>query len=238
MTNYCNLAKANFDAVYARAWSTNLGGGLFWQYPENASKNACVNGPGADAAYLLYQIYGDANYLDKATNIYYWERSVLFNAGSGAIYDNIATNGVVSSWSSTYNQGTFIGAADFLGQTNDAALAANYTMMDLTSGGLLPQYGIAGNNSGFNAIFLRWMARYMKNRNLQSTYEPWLQLNAAAAWNGRRADQLSWCQWPQPTPAGTNFYSWDCISSFEALQAANSDSHGLHRLLAARFHER
>jgi hypothetical protein len=221
MTNYCNLAKANFDAVYARAWSTNLGGGLFWQYPENASKNACVNGPGADAAYLLYQIYGDANYLDKATNIYYWERSVLFNAGSGAIYDNIATNGVVSSWSSTYNQGTFIGAADFLGQTNDAALAANYTMMDLTSGGLLPQYGIAGNNSGFNAIFLRWMARYMKNRNLQSTYEPWLQLNAAAAWNGRRADQLSWCQWPQPTPAGTNFYSWDCISSFEALQAAN-----------------
>ena len=219
-TNYCNIAKANFDACYARAWSTNLGGGLYWQYPNNASKNACVNGPGAIAAYLLYQIYGDTNYWNKATNLYYWEHSVLFNAGTGAIYDNIGTNGVLSYWSSTYNQGTFIGAANFIGQTNDAALAANYTMMNLTSGGILPQYGIAGNNSGFNAIFLRWLTRFMVNHNLQSIYEPWLQLNATAAWNSRRNDNLSWCQWPQPSPVGTNFYSWDCISSFEALQSA------------------
>lgn len=219
-TNYCKLAKTNFDACYARAWDTNLGGGLYWS-TDNASKNACVNGPAAIAAYLLYQIYGDTNYWNKATNIYYWERSVLFNAGSGAIYDNIGTNGVLSTWASTYNQGTFIGAANFIGQTNDATLAANFTMMNLTSGGILPQYGIAGNNSGFNAIFLRWMTRFMKSRNLQSLYEPWLQTNATAAWNARRSDNLSWCQWPLPSPAGTNFYSWDCISSFEALQAAN-----------------
>ncbi len=222
MTNYCNLAKADFDAVYARAWSTNLGGGLYWQYPENAGKNACVNGPGAIAAYLLYQIYGDTNYWNKATNMYYWERSVLFNAGTGAIYDNISTNGAVDTWSSTYNQGTFIGAANFLGQTNDATLAAAYTMASMTGGGVLPEYGIAGNNSGFNAIFLRWMVRYMRSHSLQSAYEPWLQANATAAWNMRRtADNLSWCQWLQTSPAGTNFYSWDCISSLEALQAAN-----------------
>ena len=222
MTNYCNLAKADFDAVYARAWSTNLGGGLYWQYPENASKNACVNGPGAIAAYLLYQIYGDTNYWNKATNIYYWERAVLFNAGNGAIADNIGTNGTVNGGATTYNQGTFIGAADFLGQTNDAALTAAFTMASMTTSEILPQYGIAGNNSGFNAIFLRWVARFMKNHNLQAIYEPWLQANATAAWNMRRtADNLSWCQWLQPSPAGTNFYAWDCISSFAALQAAN-----------------
>jgi len=222
MTNYCNLAKADFDAVYARAWSTNLGGGLYWEYPENAGKNACVNGPGAIAAYLLYQIYGDTNYWNKATNIYYWERSVLFNAGTGAIFDNISTNGAVDTWSSTYNQGTFIGAANFLAQTNDATLAAAFTMTSLTSSQVLPEYGIAGNNSGFNAIFLRWMTRFMRNHNSQSTYELWLQANAEAAWNMRRMrDNLSWCQWLQPSPSGTNFYSWDCISSFEALQAAN-----------------
>ena len=221
-TNYCALAKANFDAVYARGWDTNLGGGLYWRDSDRASKNACVNGPGACAASLLYQIYGDPSYLAKATNIYYWERSVLFNTNTGAIYDNIGTNGVISTWSSTYNQGTFLGAANFLGQTNDAQLAVNYTMMDMTSGGILPEYGIAGNNSGFNAIFLRWMVRFMKNRNLQSLYEPWLQTNAVAAWNERRtSDNLSWCQWLQPSPGGTNFYSWDCISSFSALQAAN-----------------
>jgi hypothetical protein len=94
-------------------------------------------------------------------------------------------------------------------------------MMNLTTGGILPQYGIAGNNSGFNAIFLRWMTRFVKSRSLQSIYEPWLQNNAVAAWNARGSDNLSWCQWPLPSPVGTNFYSWDCISSFEALQAGN-----------------
>jgi hypothetical protein len=217
---YCSLAKANFDACFARAWSTNLGGGLYWLYPDNASKNACVNGPGSIAASLMYKIYGTANYWNDASNIYTWEHAVLFNSNSGAIYDNIGTNGAISTWSSTYNQGTFIGAANFLGRTNDAALSANFTMMNLTTGGILPQYGIAGNNSGFNDIYLRWFVRYMLDHNLQSLYEPWLQLNATAAWNSRRADNLSWCQWPLSSPPMTNFYSWDCLSSFEALEAA------------------
>lgn len=216
---YCAVAKANFDAVYSRAWDNVLGGGLYWT-TDKGSKNACVNGPGACAASVLYQIYGDAAYSTKASNIYQWERSVLYNATSGAIADNIGTNGVISYWASTYNQGTFIGAANFLGLTNDAALAANYTMMNMSGGGLLPEYGIAGNNSGFNAIFLRWLMRFMRDRNLQGTYEPWLQLNANAAWNLRRADNLSWCQWHSKTPMGTNFYSWDCISSFSAVMAA------------------
>ena len=220
MTNYCNVAKANFDAAYARAWDTALGGGLYWTSADQ-SKNACVNGPGAMAAYLLYQIYNDTNYWNKATNVYYWERAVLFNAGNGAIYDNIGTNGAISTWSSTYNQGTFLGAANFLGQTNDATLAARFTRLNLTSGGVLPQYGIGGNNAGFNAIFLRWLNRFIRDRNLQSSYEPWLQTNAIAAWNARRADNLSWCQWPTPSPVGTNLFSWDGIASVEALLAAD-----------------
>ncbi len=220
-TNYYAVAKANFDACYARAYDTNLGGGLYWS-TGNFSKNAAVEGPAAIAAYLLYQVLGDTNYYSKATNIYFWERKVLFNTNNGAIYDNIGTNGVINGGSLTYNQGTFIGAANYLGQTNDARLAANFTMLNLTSGGILPQYGIAGNNSGFNAIFLRWMMRYMKNRNLEGTYETWFQRNAAAAWSLRRApDNLSWCQWLQPSPLGTNFYAWDCIASYEALQMAD-----------------
>ena len=216
---YCDIAKANFDACYARAYDNTLGGGLYWDTAD-ASKNACVNGPASIAASLLYRIYGDTTYLTKASNLYSWERSVLFNTNSGAIYDNITTSGTLNTWSSTYNQGTFIGAANFLGQTNDAALAANFTMMHLTREGILPEYGIAGNNSGFNAIFLRWLTRFMRDRKLQTIYEPWLQQNAAAAWNVRRADNLSWCQWREPSPSGTNFYAWDCISSFEALLAA------------------
>lgn len=219
-TNYCAIAKANFDMVYARGWDTNLGGGLYWLYPNNASKNACVNGPGAIAAGLLFQYYGDANYFIKATNIYAWERAVLYNPATGRIYDNINTNGHVDQTPTTYNQGTFIGAADFLNQTNDALLAATYTMNSMGGAGFMPQYGIAQNNSIFNSIFIRWMARFMKNRGVQAPYQNWLQNQANAAWNGRRTnDSLSWCQWPQVTPRGTNFYSYDCISSFEAMLA-------------------
>ncbi len=218
-SNYIAIAKSNFDMCYARAWDTALGGGLYWR-TDNASKNACVNGPGSIAASLLYQVYGDVGYSNKAAAIYAWQRSVLFNANTGSVADNIGTNGVVNGGATTYNQGTHIGAAHFLGFTNDAALAANFTMLNMTSSGLLPQYGIDGNNSGFNAIFLRWLKRYARDRNLDGIYQPWLQRNANAAWTGRRADNLSWCQWQQPTPMGTNFYAWDCISSFQVMNAA------------------
>ncbi len=221
-SNYCNLAKVNFDACYARAYDTNLGGGLYWLYPDNASKNACINGPASIAAYLLYQIYGDTNYYSKATNIFAWERAKLFNTNNGVVADNMTIDGKVNGGATTYNQGTFLGAAHFLGQTNDARLAANQVMMSMTTGGILPEYGIANNNSGFNAIFLRWLVRFMKDRKLQNLYGPWLQTNAVAAWNLRRtSDNLSWCQWRQPTPAGTNFESWDCLSSLSILQAAD-----------------
>ena len=212
------IARWNFDRVFARAWDTNLDGGLYWT-TTNDTKNACVNGPGGIAAFLLYQIYGDASYLKKADSIFKWERSVLFDLKTGAVSDSISLHGRIHTWTSTYNQGTFIGLANFLGQTNDATLAANYTRNHLTSSGILPQYGIAGNNSGFNAIFFRWMVRFMRDRGLQSTYQSWLQANANAAWNVRRiTDGLSWCQWQQPTPKETNLHSWDCISSLEALQ--------------------
>jgi len=229
-----DIARWNFDMVYARAWDTNLGGGLYWT-TTNQSKNACVNGPAGIAACLLYQICGETSYLTTASNIFKWERSVLFNPDTGAVADSIGLHGRIHSWTSTYNQGTFIGLANFLGQTNDAMLAANYTKNHLTSSGILPQYGIAGNNSGFNAIFFRWMARFVRDHGLQSTYEPWLQSNAAAAWNIRRSsDGLSWCQWQQQTPTGTNLHSWDCIASLEALQMMASPPNASSAVIAPR----
>jgi predicted alpha-1,6-mannanase (GH76 family) len=213
------VAKANFDMVYARAWDDQIGGGLWWT-TKNDTKNACVNGPGAIAAYLLYQSLGDAEYLTKANQIYDWERSNLFVADTGKVFDAERTNGIPHGGATTYNQGTFIGAANFLGRTNDASLAADYTMHKMSKDGLLPQYGQTGNNSGFNAIFLRWLVKFMKDRGLQSRYQSWLQQNAEAAWNVRRpSDNLSWCQWKQPTPEGTNLTSWGCVSSVEAVLA-------------------
>jgi predicted alpha-1,6-mannanase (GH76 family) len=205
-------AKTNFDMCFARAWSTNLGGGLWWK-TSNLSKNACVNGPAAIAAYLLYQISGDSNYLSKSKSAYEWEHANLFDPGTGQIWDSKNHHGEVDRKIFTYNLGTFVGAANFLGQTNDAKRAADFTEKILCCDGVMPGYGQVGDGGGFNGICARWMARFMRDRGLQSSYEKWLQANADAAWEMRRAaDNLSWSRWAQPTPDGP-LHSWACSSS-------------------------
>ncbi|HXI71761.1 MAG TPA: glycoside hydrolase family 76 protein [Verrucomicrobiae bacterium] len=216
-TGYRDVAKENFDLCFARAWSTNLGGGLWWKI-SNLTKNSCVNCPAAIAAYLLYQAGGDTNYLTKAENLYRWERSALFDASTGQVYDNIESNGDKDERSFSYNQGTFIGMANFLGHTNEAILAADYTKNELCRGGILPGYKESGDAGGFNGICARWLARFMKARGLQSRYQSWLQNNADIAWENRRtSDNLSWSRWNHPTPEGL-LYSWSCSSSVVMLQ--------------------
>jgi hypothetical protein len=226
-TSFRDRAKANFDLMYARAWDSNLGGGLWWTTGKT-SKNSCVNGPGAIAAYLLSQILGDSSYLTKAQNIYNWERATLFNSSTGAVADSISSGGVVNwSWIFTYNQGTFIGAANYLGHVADATLAANHTKNNLCTGGILPDSGDNGDGGGFNGIFLRWMVKFMKDRALQGSYQAWLQQNANAAWNVRRSpDNLSWCNWRSLTPTGTR-YSFGCVNSVIALQLIPADGEGV-----------
>jgi predicted alpha-1,6-mannanase (GH76 family) len=214
---YLKAAKTNFDMCYGRAWSADLGGGLWWK-TSKLSKNACVNGPGAIAAYLLYQDCGEAGYLAKARDLYQWERATLYNPATGAVHDNLNLRGRVEGKLFTYNQGTFIGAANFLGYTNDAQRAADFTKRVLCHGGLMPSYGQDGDGGGFNGICARWLAKYMKDRGAQAAYLKWLQANAQAAWQAARpADGLSWSRWSEPTPAG-QLNSWACSSSVVILQ--------------------
>ncbi len=158
-----DVARLNFDACYARAVSSDLGGGLWWK-TNNQSKNACVNGPAAIAAALLGRGTGDGKYLATATNLFLWERATLFDPATGRIADSIRRDGRVARFALTYNQGTFVGAANLLGYTNDALLAATFTMNQLCRDGFLPAGGEKGDGGGFNGIGVRWIARYMKER--------------------------------------------------------------------------
>jgi predicted alpha-1,6-mannanase (GH76 family) len=86
-TTFRDVAKTNWDGMYNRAWDTNyFGGGLFWRQSDKASKNACVEGPATIAACYLYNIFGDTNYLNKAQAIYAFNRQVLMNTGTGAVF--------------------------------------------------------------------------------------------------------------------------------------------------------
>ena len=212
-----DVARTNFDLCYARAASTNLGGGLWWKVGV-PSKNACVNGPGSIAAFLLGRATGEDTYFTIATNLFLWERATLFEPATGRVFDNIHVNGRVGRFALTYNQGTFVGAANLLGYTNEARLAATFTMNQLCRDGYLPAAGENGDGGGFNGIGVRWIVQFMKDHGEHATFEPWLQKNAEAAWQGRRAsDNLSWCRWPEPTPPGPRF-SWGCSSAVVLLQ--------------------
>ena len=214
---FLEVARANFDLCYARAASSDLGGGLWWKV-DNRSKNACVNGPGAIAAFLLGKATKNDDYTAKAKALFEWERATLFDATTGRVADNIQLDGRVSRMALTYNQGTFVGAATLLGHKDDAKLAATFTMNNLCRDGYLPPGGEGGDGGGFNGIGVRWIARFMVEHGEQATFEPWLQKNAAAAWQARRAsDNLSWCRWPQPTPDDSRS-SWGCSNAVVILQ--------------------
>jgi len=221
-TAFRTIAKSNFDRMFARAWNPARGT-LYWT-TKNTSYNSCIECPAGIAACLLSRALRDDSYLSKAQDLFAWEKTHLFDASTGAVQDAVDTRGRVGTWSSTYNQGTFVGLANFLGDTASAKLAADYTRDHLgkpTASGcqIMPEYGAGGgNNSGLNSIGLRWIAKFMQDRRLQSAYLPWLQANADTAWAVRRAeDNLSWCQWLQQTPSGV-LHSWDCINSVVALQ--------------------
>ena len=124
---------------------------------------------------------------------------MLFQTNSGAIYDGLNLDNTYNTWASTYNQGTFIGAANFLHQATglpfyyqDAILAAKYTQNSIASAGILPEYPSNSDLSGFTGIFARWMARFAKDQNLWPAFGPWLTLNANAAWNVRNSSNLGW----------------------------------------------
>jgi predicted alpha-1,6-mannanase (GH76 family) len=239
-TVFRDLAKHHFDEVYDRAWDSTLGGGFYWS-TNNASKNACVNGPAAIAACYLSEIYGDKSYLVKAKALYAWERNTLFNPTNGAVRDNIGTNGRIARVTFTYNEGTLIGAANYLykltGDTNyfnDALLAANFTRDRLSHGKNLPAASPQGDAGGFNEIFLRWMARFADDNNLWPQFYGWLADNANAAWNVRRADNLSWGNWDLPTPDG-KLDSWACSDTVVILQVVPPKQPATGEKAARRF---
>jgi hypothetical protein len=193
-TAYSNTAKRSFDWLYSTQWDMTLGGGIWWKNNERGSKNACSNGPAANAALNLYEIYKDNAYLDKAKAIYKWERGALFNANSGSIADNMRANGSVGGGALFYNQGTFLGPAFRLfkitGDSSyyrDAIKAIDYVKNNMSNRttGILNNGGYTGDGATFLVIFIRNMMDVIRVGK-QKQYLDWMVLNAETAWKNRR----------------------------------------------------
>jgi len=208
---FANISKSNFDMMYARAWDTQLGGGLWWTTAKT-SKNSAVQGPAAIVAYRLYQYTGTSSYLTKAQNINNWQKATLYESATGKIYDKINANGTLVTAATTYNQGTFMGGCFYLGDNANKTKAGNFVKNHWGT-----NMAVNGQNmdfGGFNGICLRWM-------RISGYDVAYRRAVANNAWSKRRtSDNLCWNAWNAVTPSGT-LYSWDCSSMVCALMNVN-----------------
>ncbi len=217
---YLQQAQKHFNLVFDRAWSEDLGGGLFWRI-ENKTKNSCINCPAVIAACLLGEATKNKDYYDKAIRIYTWEIENLFGA-TGAVFDAYDLEKGINNWCSTYNQGTFIGAAmklyQYTGEESylqDAKLAADYTVNTMFSGQVMNTEGDGNDLPGFKGILARWMGKFIRECD-QEQYTEWYTKNAITAWNNQNSKGIMWTL--LNTKTEDSFHSaWGCSAAVSVL---------------------
>lgn len=233
--DYLTAARHNLDLALARGWSSDLDGGLWWTTARH-EKNACVNVPAAVAACLLVVALEAPGYLEWAQRLYAWTRKQLYDPPSGRVCDRLELadgDPLLVRDASTYNQGTFIGAADLLGRltgdrayAEDAAQALAFARRELTRDGVLRGEGEGSDGGGFKGIFARYAVRFVRHHGLADD-EAWLQRNAQAAWRRHDARGLIPQEWTGPAPAappapasrrGHGPAAWDASSAVVLLQ--------------------
>jgi predicted alpha-1,6-mannanase (GH76 family) len=206
--NYLTIAKNNYDWMYARALLP--GGTLRWkQSPAgNRGSNSCINGPAEVAACYLGIATGEESYFEKAKNLYAKQRQVLYDPNTGKVFDSGSWNEagtaftVGNGWVSTYNQGTFLGAALMLYNhygtaqyKNDAHKIVEWTRNDLcNSQGVVRVCGSGDDLQGFKGILMRYLRRYVVDLAVPEKVE-WLQRNALQAYNNRNSQGIIWTAW-------------------------------------------
>jgi len=207
--SYRDKAKEQFDKMYTRAFNYSYGGGMLWYYTKT-TKNACINGPSMVACCYLAQATSDSTYYDKAISLYTWSKLYLFDAATGKLNDNVDLDKKtgqlkISTWSSTYNQGTYLGAATMLYKyTKEASYLAEaqkiaaYTRDNMYNGKVMNNEDNGNDLPGFKGIFARYARMYTIELNKTDLVE-WLQLNARVAYNNRNSQNLINTKWATRT---------------------------------------
>ena len=224
---YLEKAKDQFDKMYSRAFSNKYGGGLTW-YQTKTSKNSCINGPAMVACCYLARATGDSTYYSKAIALYTWSKLYLFNAVTGKINDNVDLDKKtgqlkISTWSSTYNQGTYLGAAVMLykytgeaSYLSEAQKIALYTRDNMYKSKVMNNEDNGNDLPGFKGIFARYARMYTVELNKPDLIE-WLQLNAKVAYNNRNSRDLIQTKWATRTGETLPKSAFGCSTAVSLL---------------------
>ncbi len=216
---YINKAKEQFDKMYARAIHDN-GNWLTWKQGISGT-NSCINGPAIVACNYLAQATGDNGYYTKAISLYNWSKNNLFEPGTGKVYDN-NDNGTINNWSSTYNQGSYLGASVMLyNYTKDqsyltiADKIAQYTKVNMYNSGVINNEE-GTDLEGFKGILMRYARKYIIDCN-RADYISWLQLNARVAFNNRNTENIISTLWSRRTAEATYYKAFSASTAMSLL---------------------
>jgi len=224
---YLDKAKDQFDKMYARAFNNTYGGGLIW-YQTKTTKNSCINGPAMVACCYLARATGDSTYYDKAIALYTWSKVYLFDAATGKLNDNVDLDKKtgqlkVSTWSSTYNQGTYLGAAVMLykytkeaSYLSEAQRIAVYARDKMYNSKVMNNEDNGNDLPGFKGIFARYARMYTVELNKTDLVE-WLQLNCKVAYNNRNSQNLIHTKWATRTPEIKPKSAFGCSTAVSLL---------------------
>jgi len=204
--SYRTYAKANFDRMYKRA-QVYPEGMLRWCEGKDGT-NSCINGPAIVAACYLYEALGDSAYLDKAKATYAGQRAHLFVPSSGRVYDSgLWSNNtfkVGNEWSSTYNQGTMLGAAvklwritgeeQYLKDARNVYQWSYQNLTEKTTRVINVCQTVDGDLCGFKGIFMRY-ARLFAEEDDRPDVLDWIAANALYAYQNRNSKGVIWSKW-------------------------------------------
>ena len=225
--SYLDKAKEQFDKMYARAFDYTYGGGMLWYYTKT-TKNACINGPSMVACCYLAQATGDSTYYNKAISLYTWSKLYLFDAATGKVNDNVDSDKEtgqlkISTWSSTYNQGTYLGAATMLykytkeaSYLKEAQKIALYIRDEMYKGEVMDNEYNGNDLPGFKGIFVRYARMYTIELNKTELVE-WLKLNAKVAYSNRNSQDLIQTRWATKTSDTKPESAFGCSTAVSLL---------------------
>ena len=196
---YLSQSKAMFDWVY-NTQRDSIKGGIWWKNNEHLVKNSCVVQPAIISAAFLARHLKDDSYRVKAESLYAWDKRVLVDPSGGRVYDNINNAGKVSTFQTTYNQGTWIGSGVILGRIADAKKTADWTKANMcNAAGIFREAG-QGDFGAFKLICARYVMSLSRQPG-QEAYAQWMETNAAKVWANRRADGVMGYDWNNPAPS-------------------------------------
>ena len=220
--SYLDIAKKNWDFMYKRGTEGRTDGLIRWSHESGKGDGttSCINGPATVGACYLAIATGDDSYYTKAKRVFdAWRNSSLYvreGDDAGHVWDSAG-----NAWRSTYNQGTFLGAAIMLYEKygtqqyyDDACNVMANTVKNLCYNNILKEENTnSGDLSGMRGILMRYMRKFIVDFN-KGEYLSFFKDNARVAWMNSNSKGIMQCSWQNKASEDA---TWDSFAAYNAI---------------------